>query len=170
MIRLTDLLNEINIKGVKPNEFIKTFLDVVAKKYPDSTWNVKDETKVVSVDANRDDIASLIGWSIKVPALEPIGNKSFYVGPALEDAFTKDYKGVLGDAINTHVKALLRKHPDAMPALFIVGENWAPDTWDHIATKYKLTLITDDNWEEFAQVADEEDDDEAVDAMLQMLP
>ena len=171
MIRLTDLLNEINIKGVKPNEFLNTFLDLIAKKYPDSSWKVKDKDSIQSVDPRGADFAAdLMAWSIKVPALEPIGNKSFYVGPALESAFTKDYKGVLGDAINTHVKALLRKHPDAMPALFIVGENWAPDTWDHIATKYKLTLITDDNWEEFVQVADDEDDDNAVEALLQILP
>ena len=171
MIRLKDLLKEITIQGVRPNEFLKTFLDVVKEKYPNSVWRVSDDGRnLQSIESNNADEVSLIAWSIKVPSIKSINNKNFYVGIAIQDAFTKSYKNVLGNAIQIHIKNLLNKHRDAMPALFIVGDNWDPETWEHIANKYNITLINDDNYEDLVQMAEDEDDDEASDALIQELP
>lgn len=170
MIRLTDLLKEITIQGAWPNEFLKTFLDVVKEKYPKSVWNISDGGKQLqSIEFNNEDEVSLIAWSIKVPSIKSINNKNFYVGPVIQDAFTHAYKNVLGNAIQIHIENLLNKHPDAIPALFIVGENWDTEAWEHIANKYNLTLIDDDNYRDLVQTADE-DDDEAADALIQELP
>lgn len=171
MIKLKALLKEIKISGPSPNEFLKVFLSIVAKKYPNSTWKVKSEDEIMSAETDPDKVASLSARSIKVPALNPENtSKPFYVGPALQDAFTKDYKGVLGETIKIHSANLLRKHTNALPALFAVGENWDPEAWEYIANKYNVTLITDDNWDEYVQTAEDEDDDEAVDSLLQTLP
>ena len=176
MIRLVNLLKEvllkeIDIAGSNPNEFLNIFLDIVAKKYPDSSWKVKDKDSIQSVEiGGADAAAEVMAWSIKVPAAYPTDpKKPYYVGVVLQSAFTKDYKGVLGEAIKKHTDNLLRKHKDATPALFLTGENWDTDAWNYIANKYKLTLIDDDNWEEFVQVADDENDDNAVDDLLQTL-
>ena len=171
-MKLMNLLKEIKITGSKPNTFLKIFLDIVAKKYPNSVWEVRDNgNEVRSVETNKDDIATLIAWSIKVPSANPIDSKKlYYVGPTIQDAFTEQYKGVLGEAIKIHLDNLLRQHTDAMPALFISGENWDPAAWAHIAKKYNLELIEDDTWEDYVQVADDPDDDEQVAALLQLLP
>ena len=171
-MKLTDILKEIKITGPKTNEFITVFLDLVSKKYPDSSWKVKDKNEIQSVEiGGTDKAADLYAWSIKVPAADPADpKKPYYVGVNLQSAFTKDYKGVLGEAIKKHTDNLLRKHKDAIPALFIGGDNWDSDAWEYIADKYNLEYITDDNWEEYIQVAEDEDDDEQVAALLQILP
>jgi hypothetical protein len=170
-MKLMKILTEIKITGKKPNTFLKVFLDIVGKKYPNSIWNVQSADKIMSVETDRAASATLIAWSIKVPAADQEDSKKlYYVGPSIQDAFTKEYKGVLGEAIKIHIDNLLRQHTDAMPALFIVGENWDPDTWEHIAKKYNLELIGEDNWEDYVEVAEDADDDEQVDALLQMLP
>jgi len=165
MIKLKSLLKEIKISGAKPNEFLKVFLSIVAKKYPNSTWKVKSEDEIMSVETDTDKVAALSARSIKVPALNPENtSKPFYVGPVIENAFTKEYKGVLGESIKIHSTNLLRKHKDALPALFAVKENWDPEAWEYIANKYNVTLITDDNWDEYVQTAEDEDDEEAVES------
>ena len=170
-MKLMTILKEIKITGSKPNAFLKVFLDIVAKKYPNSIWNVKSTDQIQSVETINDERAIILAWSIKVPVVNPKDSKKlYYVGPTIQDAFTKKYKGVLGDAIKIHIDNLLRQHADAMPALFIAGENWDPDAWEHIARKYNLELIGDDNWEDYVQVADDPDEDEQVDALLQILP
>ena len=170
MIRLIDLLNEIKVTGKTPNEFLKTFLSIVEKKYPESTWNGLGNDHIVSGETG-DNKAVVIAWSIKVPARDPKDlKKPYYVGIVMQDVFTKKYEGVLGKAIKTHIDTLLRQHKDSMPALFITGENWAPDVWMHIAKKYNLELIEDDTWKAYVQVADDPDDDEQVAALLQTLP
>ena len=170
MIRLIDLLKEIKVPGKAPNEFLKTFLSIVIKKYPESTWIGLNDDHIVSEESG-DNKAVVIAWSIKVPALDPKDlKKPYYVGIVMQEAFTKKYEGVLGTAIKTHIDTLLRQHKDSMPALFLTGENWAPDVWEHIAKKYNLELIEDDTWEDFVQVADDPDDDDQVDALIQSLP
>ena len=171
-MKLTDILKEIKITGPKTNEFITVFLDLVSKKYPDSSWKVKDKDEIQSVEiGGADKAADLYAWSIKIPAADPADPKNpYYVGVNLQSAFTQDYKGVLGEAIKKHTDNLLRKHKDAMPALFIGGDNWDPDAWEYIADKYKLTLISDENWEEYVVTAADPDDDKAVAALLQELP
>jgi hypothetical protein len=170
-MKLMNILKEIKITGKKPNAFLKVFLDIVGKKYPNSIWNVQSVDTIQSVETEGTEEATLIAWSIKVPAADSEDSKKlYYVGPTIQDAFTKEYKGVLGEAIKIHIDNLLRQHTDAMPALFIQGENWDPDTWEHIARKYNLELIGDDNWEDYVEVAEDEDDDEQVDALLQILP
>lgn len=170
-MKLMDILKEIKITRSKTNEFITVFLDLVSKKYPNSSWKVKGKTEIQSIEKAGEESANLDAWSIKVPAKHPADpKKPYYVGVNLQSAFTKDYKGVLGEAIKTHTDNLLRKHKDAMPALFIGGDNWDPDAWEYIANKYNLQYITDDNWEEYVQVAEDEDDDDQVAALLQILP
>lgn len=160
MIKLKDILKEIKITGSTPNEFLKIFLDIAAKKYPDSSWRMQGNNELWSVESDPDaDEACIIGWSIKLPMIEPQTNgKSFYVGVTLHNAYTQEYKGILGEAIKIHTKNLLQQHKDSLPALFLATDDLSDGTWDYIADKYGLTLITEDNWDDYVVNAEEDQD------------
>ncbi len=161
MIKLRYLLNELyNIPGYvdrEPNEFLKVFLKLVKKKYPESEWHT-DFNELKSKDADR---ATIIAMAIKTtnPAVDPEPGKPYYVGIAMEDVATKQYKGVLGDAIKEYMSVLLRQNRDSMPALFLITDNDNNDAWEHVANKYNLTLITMDNWDEYVEPEEDPDED-----------